>query len=61
MMEYYPFDIQECNGTIAIDDDFFVRLVAKDLSYAGTENLMKYNFKNISFVKKVKLKYLIDY
>ena len=60
MMEYYPFDIQECNGTISIDDDFFVRLVAKDLSYTGTENLMKYNFKNISFIKKVKLKYLID-
>ena len=61
-MDYYPFDIQECIGTISIDNNFFVRLVAKDLSYAGPENLMKYNFKNISFVQKVqvKLSYPID-
>ena len=63
-MDYYPFDIQECNGTISIDteSDFFVRLIAKDLSYAGPENLMKYNFKNISFVEKVQvtLSYPID-
>ena len=64
-MDYYPFDIQECNGTISIDteSDFFVRLVAKDLSYAGPENLMKYNFKNITFIKneQVKLICLIDF
>ena len=62
-MDYYPFDIQECIGNISIDNNFFVRLVAKDLRYDGPENLMKYNFKNISFVKKVQLKlsYQIDY
>ena len=52
-MTSYPFDIQECNGTISLDTEssFFVRLIAKNLSYDGPENLMKYNFKNISFIE----------
>ena len=48
-MGNYPFDIQECSATIGIEteSEFFVRLVARDLNYAGPEDLMKYIYHNI--------------
>ena len=53
-MNHYPFDIQECNGTLEpkTNSDFFVKLVPKYLNYLGPTDLMKYQLeKNVSFVK----------
>ena len=53
-MNHYPFDIQECNGTLEpkTNSDFFVKLVPKYLNYLGPVDLMKYQLeKNVSFVK----------
>ena len=57
-MRTYPFDSQECNATIGIEteSDFFVKLIARDLKYAGPEDLMKYVYKNISFIESKQVK-----
>ena len=69
-MRTYPFDSQECNATLGIEteSDFFVKLVASDLKYAGPEDLMKYVYKNISlicsenlwFCKDLKVRQIMD-
>ena len=62
-MNRYPFDVQKCNGTLEPkkNSDFFVKLVEKDLNYPvlGTD-LMKYQLKNVSFIKtdNVKIQYI---
>ena len=53
-MNRYPFDIQECNGTLEpkTNSDFFVKLVPKFLDYLGPTDLMKYHMKeNATFMK----------
>ena len=40
-MSHYPFDIEECSGTLETSDSF-VRLVPQALSYTGPTDLMKY-------------------
>ena len=53
-MNRYPFDIQECNGTIEpkTNSDFFVKLVPKFLDYLGPTDLMKYHMnENATFIK----------
>ena len=59
-MNHYPFDIQECNGTLEpkTNSDFFVKLVPKYLNYLGPVDLMKYQLeKNVSFVKSDNVSY----
>ena len=43
-MGKYPFDTQICNGTIESDanENVFVKLVPKNLSYEGPVDLMTY-------------------
>ena len=44
MMKHYPFDIQECHGTIAprTNRDFLVKLLGKELIYNGPRDLKNY-------------------
>ena len=43
-MDNYPFDIQDCNGTIEPikNEKFFVKLIPTSISYDGPTDLMKY-------------------
>ena len=65
-MNHYPFDIQECNGTLEpkTNSDFFVKLVPKYLNYLGPTDLMKYQLeKNVSFIQidNVKFQYIQNF
>ena len=53
-MTHYPFDIQECNGTLEpkANSEFFVKLVPKYLNYIGPQDLLKYQMdKNPTFIE----------
>ena len=63
-MNRYPFDIQECNGTLEpkTNSDFFVKLVPKFLDYLGPTDLMKYHMKgNATFIKTDNVSNLLSY
>ena len=63
-MNRYPFDIQECNGTLEpkTNSDFFVKLVPKFLDYLGPTDLMKYHMKeNATFIKTNNVSNLFSY
>ena len=54
-MTNYPFDIQDCKGTLEIDDSF-VRLVPHFLDYVGPKDLLKYQLVgNVTFIETNKV------
>ena len=57
-MATYPFDTQECAGTIEIED-LLVKLVPQTLDYIGPKDLMKYNLiGNAIFIQTSKVNIL---
>ena len=59
-MSYYPFDIQQCNGTLAPEANslHFVRLIPKNIEYTGPKDLMKYVIEeNANFLKPTEVRY----
>ena len=58
-MTNYPFDIQNCKGTLEIDDSF-VRLVPHFLDYVGPKDLLKYQLVgNVTFIETNKVNIIL--
>ena len=51
-MRQYPFDVQKCQTTFAIDGNsrLLTRILRGNLSYDGPDNIASYLFENISYI-----------
>ena len=60
-MTHYPFDIQECTGTLE-SSNTFVGLVPKALTYSGPKDLMKYQLiGNASIIQPGKVNIILKF
>ncbi len=51
-MRQYPFDVQKCQTTFAIDGNsrLLTQILKGNLSYDGPDNIASYLFENISYI-----------